>query len=685
MTDFGQDDLPITLSTPLADGKLIVREVSGVERIGALYEFRLILDSLDAAVDPAAVVGEGMTVKIALPGGSTRYLHGTVARFLQGATSDPDNGDGMTTYYATLVPWTWMLTLSADCRIFQTLSVPDIIKQVCSDRGFSDIDDKLEGTYAERDYCVQYRESDYAFIKRLMAEEGIFFYFTFADGSHKMVLADDAGVHEAGAVDTVHYGRARGGDHPGDTVTDFTVEHRVTSGSWAARDYDFVNPSTDLTVSVDGADTQALPVYTWPGLYLTKDAGEALAKKRIEALELPAKVARGRSTCAALSAGGKVTLADHPRADLNADWTVWEVSHSATQTGYSNTFSAFPNATPFRLTVGDKPRIPGTQTAVVVGKAGDEICTDEYGRIKVQFHWDRDGANDENSSCWVRVAQGWAGKGWGMMFLPRVGQEVVVSFLDGDPDRPLVTGSVYNAEQTVPYTLPDDMTKSTVKSNSSKDGDGNYNELRFEDKKGEEEVYLQAEKDMTVLVKNQRATTVDKADDTLTLNEGNRATTITKGDDTLTLSEGSRTVSIKADESLTVEGTRTLEITGAEDHTNKDAFTHTVAGDYTLSVDGDLTIKAASITIKTTTGDYAVTSTGAITEKATGDVTIKATGALNTESSMSATHKGSLGLTMDGGLSLTGKGTSISIKADATVSVEGGAMGTFKGAMTQIG
>lgn len=685
MTDFGQDDLPVTLATPLADGKLIVREVSGVEMIGDLFEFRLVLDSLDAAIDPAAVVGEGVTVKIALPGGTTRYLHGKVARFLQGATSDPDNGDGMTTYYATLVPWTWLLTLSADCRIFQTMSVPDIIKQVCSDRGFTDIDDKLEGTYGERDYCVQYRESDYAFIKRLMAEEGIFFYFTFADGSHKMVLADDAGVHEAGAVDTLHYGRARGGDHPGDTVTDFTVEHRVTSGSWASRDYDFVNPSTDLTVSVDGTDAQALPVYTWPGLYLTKDAGEALAKKRIEALELPAKVARGRSTCAALAAGAKVTLADHPRADLNADWTVWEVFHSATQTSYSNTFAAFPNATPFRLALPDKPRIPGTQTAVVVGKSGDEICTDEYGRIKVQFHWDRDGANDDNSSCWVRVAQGWAGKGWGMMFLPRVGQEVVVSFLDGDPDRPLVTGSVYNAEQTVPYTLPDDMTKSTIKTNSSKDGSGNYNELRFEDKKGEEEIYLQAEKDMTVLVKNQRATTIDKADDTLTLNEGNRSTTITKGDDTLTVSEGKRTVSVKADESLTVEGKRTLEITGAESHTNKDAFTHKVAGDYTLTVDGDLTIKAASITIKTTTGDYAVTSTGAITEKATGDVTIKATGALNTESSMSATHKGSLGLTMDGGLSLTGKGTSISIKADATVSVEGGAMGTFKGAMTKIG
>ncbi|MFA7430351.1 MAG: type VI secretion system tip protein TssI/VgrG, partial [Rhodospirillaceae bacterium] len=574
---------------------------------------------------------------------------------------------------------------SADCRIFQAMTAPEIIKKVCSDQGFTDLKDTLQGTYTARDYCVQYRETDYAFIRRLMAEEGMFFFFTFADGVHTLVLADDSSAHEACTVATVHYDRAHGADLRGDGVTSFSVEHRVTSGTWAARDYDFENPSTDLTVSVDGADTLALPVYTWPGLYLTKDAGEALAKKRIEALELPAKLALGGSACAALTAGGKVTLADHPRDDLNIDWALWEVSHALTQSSYSNTFTGFPADTPFRLAVEDKPRIPGTQTAVVVGKSGDEICTDTYGRIKVQFHWDRLGKNDENSSCWVRVAQGWAGKGWGMMFLPRVGQEVVVSFLDGDPDRPLITGSVYNAEQTVPYTLPDDMTKSTLKTNSSKDGSGNYNELRFEDKKDSEEVYLQAEKDMTVLVKNQRATTVDKADDTLTLNEGSRTTTITKGDDTLTVSEGKRTVSVNSDESLTVEGKRTLAVTGAEEHTNKDAFTHTVAGDYTLTVDGDLTIKAASITIKTTSGDYALASAGAIAEKATGDVSIKATGALNTESSMSATHKGSMGLTMDGGLSLTGKGTSISIKADATVSVEGGAMGTFKGAMTKIG
>ena len=343
------------------------------------------------------------------------------------------------------------------------------------------------------------------------------------------------------------------------------------------------------------------------------------------------------------------------------EYVLHAVAHRGGRHVYANSFTGFPSSDPFRPPRNAlKPRIPGTQTAVVVGKSGEEIWTDKYGRIKVQFHWDQLGNNDENSSCWIRVAQGWAGKNWGAMWLPRIGQEVVVAFLDGDPDRPLIVGSVYNGQQPVPYTLPDEETKSTVKSNSSKGGNG-FNEVRFEDKAQSEEIYIHAQKDMKVDVLNDLTWTVDH-DETATV-KNNRTRTISEGNDTLTVSQGNRSVTVtQGDETLTVsQGKRTVTVTGTETHTSKNGFTHEVTGDCTLKVTGNVTIQA------------------------TGSITIKAGTSLELDAGTSLTLKAGTSLSGNAGtsLSLSG-GVSAEMKGSASATVEGGGTLTLKGGIVTI-
>jgi type VI secretion system secreted protein VgrG len=677
-----QDNLALSVSTPLGKDALVLQSLSGHEDIFGLFSSHLEMTGSSSSLSAASIVGENAAVTLETASGTTRYFHGKVARFIQGPTDEWG-----TTYWADLVPWTWFLTLSSDCKIFQNMSVPDIITQVCSDLGFTDLKKSLKQSYDEREYCVQYRETAYQFICRLMAEEGIFFFFEFAESSHTMVLADDASAHAAiSGLDSAEYSTPFGAESRwrGDVLTSLQLETAVTTGKVAYDDYNFETPSTQLLVKVTGSGS-TMQRYDYPGRFMTKDNGESYASLRMQGYELPGTTINGDSTIPLLTAGGVMSVINHPRSDVNADWVLLSVTHQISQQGYHNSYTAFPKDTPFRPWPDvQKPLIAGTQTATVVGKSGEEIWTDKYGRIKVLFHWDQVGAADENASCWVRVAQGWAGKSWGAWFLPRIGQEVVISFLEGDPDRPLVTGSVYNAEQTVPYGLPSEQTKSTLKSNSSKGG-GGFNELRFEDKKDSEEVYLQAQKDMNVLINNQRETTVDKADDILTLNEGNRTTTIKKGDDSLTLETGSRTKSIKKDETVTIEGKSTETITGAEAHTNKDDFTHKVTGDYTLTIDGALTIKAKSIVIESTGTTVAIKSSTETSIKAGTNASLEGGQNLDTKAGMNATHKASMGMTLDGGLQLEGKGTQISMTGSAMGTFDGGGIGNFKGGITNLG
>lgn len=620
MGGFVQTALPVQITTPLGANKLLVRSFSGEEAISELFRYDLELYSEDAALDFTQIVGKAATLQIPLSNGSFQYVNGIVGRFTQAGRNDR-----FVTYLAELHPWLWMLTMSADCRIFQNKTTLDIVKQIFSDLGFSDFSDKTTVTLTARDYCVQYRESAFAFVSRLLEEEGISYYFTHDASKHTLVLVDDS--NSWGSCPGLTAARYVGADplvDADDAVLDCSLEQAVTVGEFKADDFNFTIPATQLLATASGADTSR-SVYDYPGRYTAQSDGETIAGRRLAALQTEAKTLRGTSHCRAFHAGAQFTLSGHYRTDLNATYTLRRLAMSGNQDVYSNSFEAFPAATVFRPPlVTPRPVIAGTQTATVVGKSGEEIWTDQYGRVVVQFHWDQLGTSDEKSSCWVRVAQGWAGNLWGSIFIPRIGQEVVVSFLEGNPDRPLITGCVYNAQQVVPYTLPDDQTKSTLKTNSSKGGAG-FNEIRFEDKAGSEELFIQAQKDMNVTVLN--------------------------------------------NDSLTVTGTRTLNVTGDESHTNSGKYTSTISGDCTIKISGNLTIQAdGSISIKSGT-DFANTAGTTLTNKSGTDLTNQA--------GTSLTNKSGTDMTNNAGTTLTNK-------AAASQTVDGGASLTVKGGVVQI-
>lgn len=646
----------ISATSPLGGDTLVLQSFRGEEGISRLFHFGVELGSKDPAVDFAAVVSKGMTLKVEFAEGSPRFFHGIVTRMSQGVGSP-----GSAVYHADLRPKLYLLTQSANCKIFQNLSVPDIVQAVLTDHGVTDVQLKLTGSYAAREYCVQYNETAFAFISRLLEDEGIFYFFTHEDGKHTMVLADDASAFQPcpGAT-TLKYGTF---DHwvQQTVVPHCTFEQNVIPGVSAVDDFNFETPTTDLEASVDSTEAisgTARRIYAYPGGFLNKGEGEALAKIRVQETDSPQVKLRGESLSPPVGSGFKFTMENHYRSDVNADWALERVAHTAGWTAYANNFDAFPASTPYRpARTTRKPVIPGTQTALVVGKAGEEIWTDKYGRVKVQFHWDQEGKNDENSSCWIRVAHGWAGKSWGQIFLPRIGQEVVVSFLEGDPDRPLITGSVYNAEQTVPYALPGEQTKSTIKSDSSK-GSGGYNEMRFEDKKGEEEVYFQAEKDMNRVVKNNDSTKVgfekkDAGNQTIDV-YNDRTVTVEMGNEKLQVKKGDREV---------------LVDTGNE--------THKVKGNRTLTVDGNLTIDVkGAITIKSGQS-IEVTASMAITQKAGTSFTQTAGTSFTNEAGTSMTNKAGINLTNDAGVTMTNK-------AAASQTVDGGGMLILKGGLIKI-
>jgi type VI secretion system secreted protein VgrG len=685
MSSYVQTDQYISVSTPLGKDKLLLRSFRGEERLSGLFEFVLEMQSEDAALDFAAIVGKSVTVTVLLADGTNRYVNGIVGKFVQAG------GDArFYNYYAELHPWFWLTTMSADCRIWQNKSVIDIVTGLFTELGFTDYKNSTTGTYTALEYCVQYNETAFAFVSRLLEDAGITYFFEHEDGKHTLVLADAASAYAAcpGAA-TVDVG---GNEHwlQQNTITSCSLEQNVIPGKYAVDDFGFETPSTDLMGSADS--TKAIEgtkrrLYEYPGGFVKKDAAEGLAKKRMEEQELPQKLLRGTSFCRAWFAGAKSTIAKHLRDDANVAYVLQYVSHSASWDSYANSFEAVPADAiirPRRLT--PRPVIPGTQTAIVVGKSGEEIWTDKYGRVKVQFHWDQLGKSDENSSCWIRVAHGWAGKAWGQMFLPRIGQEVVVSFLEGNPDRPLITGSVYNAEQTVPYTLPDNQTQSTIKSNVSKGG-GGFNEIRFEDKKDSEEVFVQAERDYNTVIKNNETHKVGfekKKDGNQTIDiYKNRTVTLEEGNDALQVKKGNRDIKVDTgNETHTVAGTRDLTVTKAETHTSSDNFDHKVTKNYTLKVDGNLEITVAGkVTIKSTQ-DMLLQSSANLTAKATADfagsgvnVSHKATADLKNEG-LNVTNKASVNLSNEGAI--------IASKASGMHSVEASGILTVKGALVKI-
>lgn len=504
---FTQAERPLRVKTSLGEDVLLLNSFQGSEGVSRLFHFQLEMLSENLSIDLKALLGKPVVVSILLPDEtSERHIHGLISRMTQLEYSK----DGLAAYQAEVVPWLWLLSKFTNCRIFQNLSVQEIVEQVFRDRNFPDFKFQLQGSYPKRDYCVQYRETDLNFVSRLLEEEGIFYFFEQTKEKHTLVLADSKSAFSpCPDQGTARYASVSGVVHDDDTVFSWEKVQELRVGKISLTDYDFEKPKTSLDATVSGELKGEK--YDYPGRYRTKAEGDRYAKIRLEEEEVDTLRVKGESKCRAFIAGYKFTLSEHYRDQDNQEYTLISVKHQARNTSYrsgsedtfdyTNTFEAIPSSVPFRPPqLARKPVIEGSQTAVVVGKSGEEIYVDKYGRVKVQFHWDREGQYDENSSCWVRVAHNWAGKRWGTIYTPRIGQEVIVDFLEGDPDQPIITGRVYNADQMPPYTLPDEQTKSTIKSLSSKGG-GGFNEFRFEDKKGSEQIFLNAERNLDIRVK----------------------------------------------------------------------------------------------------------------------------------------------------------------------------------------
>jgi type VI secretion system secreted protein VgrG len=549
-------ELACSVTTPLGKDQLILNGLSGVESVSAPFAFNLELSSVEhETLDFVSLMGKAITVELATMDGGQRYLSGIVASLTQ---ADLQNGRAI--FQVQMVPWLWLLTRRIDCRIFQNKTVPDILKEVLGAYDFADYRLALSGNYEPWGYCVQYRETDFNFISRLMEHEGLFYYFEHGDNRHKLVVCDDSASCPRCPGRAVARYLGPGADlQLDDEIGAWTREQQLQPSRCALSDYNFLDPSTALlatsaTALANGLD-EKFEVFDYPGGFVNLgpepadklDKGDRWARLRMQAEDAAGVSIRGSGNCRALTPGYSFELRDHFREDNNQAYFITSVHHSLRQGGdvtgdtastyYENSFTCLPRDIPYRPRLtAPTPVMHGPQTALVVGVKGEEIDVDRYGRIKVQFHWDRYGKADENSSCWIRVSQSSAGKRWGFVSHPRVGQEVVVEFLDGDPNRPLVTGVVYNAEHMPPFDLPANRSQTGFRSRSTLKGESaNVNELNFEDKKGLEEVLLHAERDLTVEVEHNRSLTVET---------GNDAVVVKQGDASLEVSQGSRSIKV---------------------------------------------------------------------------------------------------------------------------------------------
>jgi len=598
------------VSSPLGDNALVMERLAGSESLGRLFHYELSLASENSSLKLNALLGKPMGLAVQLADGSDRYFHGIVARCSQTA-----HRGQFASYQVTLKPWLWLLSRTSDCRIFQSKTVPDIVKQVFRDLGFSDFEDALTRSYREWDYCVQYRETSFDFVSRLMEQEGIYYYFRHEQERHVLVLCDAYGAHSTapGYARVPFYpldDQMRERDH----IHDWHLAHEVQPGSLALNDYDFQRPSARLEVRSSIArehSNAAYPLYDYPGEYVQSKDGEQYARNRIEAIQAQYEQIRLKGNARGLGSGHLFSLTDYPRDDQNREYLIVDSEYTITQDLYESgrgsesfqfdsSLTCIDASQVFRpLPLTTQPIVQGPQTAMVVGPKGEEIWTDQFGRVKVHFYWDRHDQSNENSSCWIRVSQNWAGKNWGSIQIPRIGQEVIVSFLEGDPDRPIITGRVYNAEQTVPYDLPANATQSGTKSRSSKGGTpANFNEIRMEDKKGEEQLFIHAEKNQDIEVENDethwvghdRSKTIDNDE---TVHVKHDRTETVDNNETITIGVD-RSEKVGNNETITIGVNRTEQVGSNETISIGANRTESVGSNETISIGANRTESVGS-------------------------------------------------------------------------------------------
>ncbi len=646
MGNITQDNRTISISDfSLGKDTLLLAGFTGKEYISDLFQFKIDILSENLELTAEQLVAKACTLTVHSK--TKRYFNGYISHVAIGEV----NASKLREYTLTMVPWLWFLDKTNNHRIFQEKNTKEIVTQIFKDLGFNDFDFKAEGG-SKREYCIQHNESDLHFISRLLEEEGIAYYFKHDDKKHMLVIVDQQNAYEECAQTNIEYARGSIGSNTESQINAWQHQYAFQKGQWTLNDYNFKEPDKNLLTNTKTnsqfANNEKFEHYEYPGLHDT-GTGNAINKMRMDAEEVSINTVSAESNCSSFYAGGKFKLAKHALKSEKGSYVIIQVEHSAYDPSYTtsasdaaaykNEFTCIPADVHFRPKQKHKrPVMRGPQSALVVGPAGEEIYIDEFGRIKVQFIWDREGKKDENSTCFIRVMQSWAGNQWGTSFIPRMGHEVIVNFLDGDPDRPIVTGSVYNGKNKPVYSSK---TQSGIKTRSTKKATAeNFNELRFEDKKGSEQIYIHAEKNMDTRVENDETLTVDndrtkliKRDENSTI-ENDRNKTV-NNNQTERIKKN-KTINVGVDHNETIDSNMTI-------HVDKD-LKESVSGNYTESVVKDYSLRARTITMDA--DDKITIRTGAaqIVMKSNGDITISGK-TINIKGSSNVVIKGSKVLT----------------------------------------
>lgn len=626
-----QADRWLVLDTKLGQDALLATAVKGSEGMSELFEFRVDAVSSKTVISSGDLLGTSATLSMARPGGQRRLVNGIVTSLSAGAVTRND----YRLYALTVSPLLWTLGQTSDYKVYQDKSVVDVVSDLLDQAGIS-YEKSLNESYQARDYCTQFGETDLAFLQRLLAEEGIFFYFKHGESAHKLVLCDASSAYVDAGQQTLYYRQDQ--TDVADAVHAFELGSNLTETTWTLRDYNYENAANPVEhttkTALKPASSKGWEQFRYPGDGMRKSRLTRLAGAAVDATDAGFEIASGSSSAASLTPGHRFTLAEHPASDVaDKQFVATHVAHEARDRAYfaarpgaegepfyRNNFSCIPAKRPARAPLPmPKPVVHGPQTALVVGRKAD-VDSDEYGRIKIRFFWDRAGEKNDQATCQVRVAQPLAGSNWGAVFIPRGGMEVVVHFLDGDPDRPLVTGAVYNSANVPPWLSESSGTKSGLLTRSmSSANKAQANELSFDDKAGSEKLTLHAQKDFvrevenddtldvgnnqTETVKNDRKTTLSEGSDTLTIAQGDRQVTVSKGNQTTRVSNGS--VTVEAMRGITLKcGDSTVELTpqGIKINGMQVALTGTSkienkAPMVTISADGAATIKGGMVKI----------------------------------------------------------------------------------------
>ena len=566
-----QENRLAELTTPLGKDVLLLSSFNLVEELGTLFEIKIDCLSTKANIDFGRAIGQNATIKLLTAGKVERYFSGVLVEAMW-----VGEREHLSAYQLTLRPWFWLLTQKSDCRIFQNKSVVDIIKEVIT--GFP-YEVKLSGSYKKIEYCVQYRETSFNFVSRLMEHFGIYYFFKHSKENHTMVIADSKSSHQAipnlaSCLFSSMGARVRQGrEH----LREWHSGRKFGTGKVTVNAFDFAKPTANLIAETSGSGGYAhdrLEIYDYPEKYKQgeeSDLGKTFANAKLQSIQALDRRRFSSGEAPSLFPGGLTTLEKHRTPAENKEYLVVSAMHSfvgesfigggdggGERDSYFGSYVMQPSDRPFKAPlVTPRPIIYGPQTAIVVGPKGEEIYTDKHGRVKLKFHWDRESKSDEHSSRWVRIAQVWSGKGWGGIFIPRIGMEVVVEFIEGDPDRPLIVGAVYNGDNVVPYELGKNKTQGGLKSRSTKSATtSQYNEFMFEDKKGSEFVRFHAEKDLDATIEDAEKRLIQgKNKET---GKTTRDTKIEKGDDVLVI-DGDNHVTIGRHQTVTVGNNITIE------------------------------------------------------------------------------------------------------------------------------